>query len=320
MCCRTSSSSRDGRWQLASYLSPMEVRFLARLQPLVCCLFVTVRAIYAFYKRQQCLKEIMAYYSGLGHGRYLRLMILSSLDLFGSIPLSTFYIVRSAKTAIIPWKSWKDTHENYSHVYQVPKFIWKNDHDMAQALEMYRWSLVWCAFLFFAFFGLAEEARHNYRRAFTFLASRIGYLTSSDTDHFGADSASSHPYVFKCACLYPVPLHSFRTSSPPNIKKEGGVTVHTSTVTTSGESSSSPTLSSDQRSINDRVDFELKIGQYLQSVSIGSSSVGNLEPELHAQSTEPVATALAVPSTSIPPLPDTMNSTIRAYSGTVNSV
>jgi pheromone a factor receptor len=43
-----------------------------------------------------------------------------------------------------------------------------------------------CAFVFFAFFGFAEEARQNYRRVFTSLAGRVGYLTSSGT--FGASS------------------------------------------------------------------------------------------------------------------------------------
>jgi pheromone a factor receptor len=127
---------------------------------------------------------------GLSHGRYLRLMILSSMDLLGTIPLSTFYIVMQANSGVVPWKSWDDTHRNYSRILQIPGFIWKNDRTVAQGLEMYRWSLVLCAFLFFAFFGFAEEARENYRRAFTSFASSscVGYLTSPYTF-----SASSHP-------------------------------------------------------------------------------------------------------------------------------
>jgi pheromone a factor receptor len=151
-----------------------------------CCLSVTVRAMYAFYQRQQRFKEIMASNSGLSRGRYLRLMILSSMDLLGTIPLSAYYIAKDAKSGMVPWKSWQDTHSHYHRVIQIPGFIWKNNRDSAQALEMYRWSLVLCAFIFFAFFGFAEEARQNYRRVFTSLASRVGYLTSSGT--FGASS------------------------------------------------------------------------------------------------------------------------------------
>ncbi|KAI0297991.1 pheromone A receptor-domain-containing protein [Russula brevipes] len=264
---------------------------------IVSCTYA-VRAMYAFYRRQQRFKEIMASNSGLSRGRYIRLMILSSMDLLGTIPLSLYYIVKDAKRGMIPWKSWQDTHSHYHRVIQVPAFIWKKDRDSAQALEMYRWSLVLCAFVFFAFFGFAEEARQNYRRVFTSLASRVGYLTSSGT----FSGASSNP-----------------TSSLPHIERKGGVVVHV--VTTSGEKCSSSALSSDQLSIssiptNDEFKSDFTTEQYLQSVSIGSSSVVNLEPELQAQSIESAVTSMpAVPPTSIPPhLPDTIKPTTRAYS------
>ncbi|KAF8494814.1 hypothetical protein F5888DRAFT_1634174 [Russula emetica] len=43
-------------------------------------------------------------------------------------------------------------------------FVFFSAWPVAIALEMYRWSLVLCSFLFFAFFGFANEARQNYRR------------------------------------------------------------------------------------------------------------------------------------------------------------
>jgi pheromone a factor receptor len=130
---------------------------------------------------------------GLNRGRYFRLMTLSCLDIIGTIPLNLYYIVKNATLGVRPWISWDNIHRDYSHVILVPSSFWKYHHDMAQAVELHRWALVMWAFLFFAFFGFAEEARRNYRRAFTSLISRIGLSTSS-----GTLNNSSQPYVAQC--------------------------------------------------------------------------------------------------------------------------
>lgn len=126
---------------------------------------------------------------GLSRGRYLRLMAIGAVEVIGTIPLGTYFIVTTAKSGVKPWVSWADTHSNYSAVAQVAGFIWKHDPMVADGLEIYRWSLVVCAFLFFALFGFADEARQCYRRMYTTLASRIG-SRSMFTLH-----GSSHAYV-----------------------------------------------------------------------------------------------------------------------------
>jgi len=136
--------------------------FLVCLWPIVIAIISFVygaRAVYAFYKRQRRFKEIMSCNPGLNRGRYFRLMILSCLDIFGTIPLNLYYIVKNAMLGVRPWISWDNIHRDYSHVILVPSSIWKYHHDMAQAVELHRWALVMWAFLFFAFFGFAEEAR-----------------------------------------------------------------------------------------------------------------------------------------------------------------
>ena len=154
---------------------------------------VTALTIYHFYKRGRHVRQISP---GISHSRYFRLMAFASADVLGSIPLATYVIVRNAKTGVIPWKSWADTHYNYSRVMQIPAFDWKNDPAMIQGLEMYRWVLVACAFVFFACFGFAEEARRHYRLAYTSLFSRISSLGSSRTLR-----KASHAYVVQIFCL-----------------------------------------------------------------------------------------------------------------------
>src|SRR6266853_654559 len=99
----------------------------------------------------------------IGIGIPILLMALSSIEIFGTIPLGTYWIVSDAKQGVGPWKSWAYQHGDYSRVIQVPDFMWKNEFDAVVGLEVYRWSLVLCASIFFAFFGFAEEARQHYR-------------------------------------------------------------------------------------------------------------------------------------------------------------
>jgi pheromone a factor receptor len=115
---------------------------------------------------------------GFTRSRYIRLMVVSAVEILGTIPLGTVWIVKTAKLGVDPWRGWAYTHEHYSVVYQVPASIWKNDPNSVLFLELYRWSLVLCAFLFFALFGFADEARRHYRRVYASIASRIGYSTS----------------------------------------------------------------------------------------------------------------------------------------------
>jgi pheromone a factor receptor len=89
-------------------------------------------------------------------------MAISFVEVTATIPLATFFIVSSAKEGIEPWKSWADTHSDYSVVSQIADFAWKNTPLVAMRLEIYRWSLVACAFLFFALFGFSVEAREQY--------------------------------------------------------------------------------------------------------------------------------------------------------------
>ena len=117
--------------------------------------------------------------TGLNRNRYVRLMAISASEILGTIPLGTLCIVKNVKLGVNPWRGWAYTHEHYSVVYQVPASIWKNEPDDVFALEMFRWSLVLCAFVFFALFGFADEARRHYRSVYASIASRIGYSIST---------------------------------------------------------------------------------------------------------------------------------------------
>ncbi|KAI0298958.1 GPCR fungal pheromone mating factor [Multifurca ochricompacta] len=174
----------------------------------VISLVYCIMTIYQFYKRGRQFKQIMSSNRGLNQSRYLRLMALSLVEILGTIPLGSWVIAHQSKLFMSKWLSWEDTHSNYSRVVQVPSVLWKADHEIVVGLETFRWSLPVCAFIFFGFFGFADEARKHYRLVYTSLASRIGYSTSS-----GSFTGSSHAYVvqradsirFRCLTSFTVP-------------------------------------------------------------------------------------------------------------------
>ena len=146
----------------------------------------------------------MASSQGFSSGLYFRLMIISSADILATIPLGMYILVSNVKLGVGPWRSWASTHRHYSVINQIPGSIWKNNRQIAQNLDMFRWLLVGCAFIFFAFFGFAEEARQNYRRVYTSLASRIGYRKS--TLRGSSHACVAYLLVYSSAQTYSLPL------------------------------------------------------------------------------------------------------------------
>jgi len=245
-----------------------------------------VLTIVTLAKREQQFRQVMSSNRNLNRSRYFRLMALSSIEILGTIPMSLYWIVYNSKNGVEPWVSWADTHSFYSRIPQFASFIWKNDHAIVVGLEGYRWSLVACAFVFFAFFGFADEARQHYRLVYTSLASRIGISTTSVTLH-----GSSHA-----------------TSSFPHLKSKGGVTV--SVVTTADKRDSTVSISQlSIPSISMASDYkpDFKITEFSPSDSMASSSVDSLETESQSQSRQSEGaqgTTVSVPSPSH--LPDTL--------------
>jgi pheromone A receptor len=280
--------------------------------------------IYLFYMRDRRFKQLMSSTPNLSRNRYIRLMAISTTEILGTIPLGTLYIVRDAKEGVDHWRGWKYTHDNYSAVYQFPSSVWKNNSNSVFDLEMYRWSLVLCSFIFFALFGFADEARKNYRRVYVSIASRIGYSTFTLLGSSHACVAHSIYGSIPALCLHPF-FSFFSTSSVPHVKNNGSVIV--SGVKTSGvkqTSSVSRTEKSSISSISESVPSagglknpDFKIEQYSPSNTVTSSSVESLhEFNTRDQSTLLVEGMPTLPPATVPPhLPETTQSTLRPYSG-----
>jgi pheromone a factor receptor len=150
-----------------------------------------VLTIYALAKRERQFSQIMSSNRNLNRGRYYRLMALAAIESCCTIPLASYILHKFLKSHPVRWHSWSKTHagQNYSHIIQVPASVWTAIPLAHFGIEL-RWLYVLCAFIFFAFFGFADEARQHYRLAFKSIATRVGLSTTSLTL-----GGSSHGYV-----------------------------------------------------------------------------------------------------------------------------
>ena len=113
-------------------------------------------------------------------------MALSTTSLLLSIPIASYSIYLNATTQPIgPWVSWADTHFDFGRVEQVPAILWRWNHTTVVVRELNCWLAPACAFIFFVYFGVATEARRNYRAAFWFVAGKLGFKPTTRNEKAG---------------------------------------------------------------------------------------------------------------------------------------
>ena len=165
---------------------------------------IAVRTLFAFTRRRLEFSQfINAKNSSLTMSRYFRLMALATCEILLTTPLAIFNIWLNATLSPVgPWISWADTHYDYGRVDQVPALLWRSFPILVISIEVTRWAAPLCALVFFAFFGLADEAKKHYRLAFQWVLNHTrcalpslpfkrekfpGFVTSHFSFFLGAD-------------------------------------------------------------------------------------------------------------------------------------
>nr|BDD37078.1 pheromone receptor [Rhizopogon roseolus] len=142
--------------------------------------YYCIRTIIELARRRAQFMEFLAANKNLNSSRYFRLMGLAGIEVLCTIPLGAFVIyLNAAVSEVYPWISWANTHYDFSRVDQYASIVWRMDNLSVLSIELSRWFLVICAFVFFAFFGFADEARKNYRLAYVSVAQRVGLSTGN---------------------------------------------------------------------------------------------------------------------------------------------
>ena len=154
-------------------------------------------------RRRKQFKDLVTVSSNLTYSRYWRLVALASVDFCFTVPLAIWGIVQNTQTEpVYPWVSWADTHWGYSRVFQFSRVVLDLTPVAIVGLETTRWAAVLCAFVFFGFFGFADEAKKHYRLVASTVTKRLGYTT------FTESTAISGSYVYSIS-------FRFRTCADP---------------------------------------------------------------------------------------------------------
>lgn len=162
----------------------------------------------AFYLRRAQFTHFLKSNKSLSASRYFRLMALAMTDIVCTIPLASLIIwINSAATPVEPWISWENVHYDFSRVGQYPSALWTTNYLLVVAIQLTRWIVVVCAFIFFAFFGFAAEARKNYSIAFWWVARIFGIYPPKPQQHINLtrlNCAPRAPAIHPSASLLPV--------------------------------------------------------------------------------------------------------------------
>ena len=160
--------------------------------------------IIAFYKNSSQFNAVLSGNGNLTSHRFIRLMCLASIEILFNIPVALYCIAIQVRSGPLnPYISWENVHLDFSNVQEIPSVIWRSNRELEINLEFPRWATVFCAFVFFMFFGFADEARKNYRSAFQTVAKRVGLSTGgsfgnsiNSSDYFGTDGCVNHPSYY----------------------------------------------------------------------------------------------------------------------------
>jgi pheromone a factor receptor len=133
-------------------------------------------------RRRKQFKDLVTANANLTYSRYWRLAALSSVDFCFTIPLATWNIVVNTTVGTVhPYVSWEYAHWGYSRVFQYPRVSLVKFPTIIYSLETTSWAAVLCAFVFFGFFGFADEAKKNYRLLASTVSKRLGYTTFTES-------------------------------------------------------------------------------------------------------------------------------------------
>ena len=132
--------------------------------------------VWAFMKRRREMNQFLNSNAQITMSRYFRLMALSMMDTFLTVPLACFAIwLNAVESTVSPWKGLADAHWGFSRVEQIAAVQWRLSKWNTLSFYLDRWFIVFCAIVFFAFFGFAEESRKNYAKVYWTVAKRFGY-------------------------------------------------------------------------------------------------------------------------------------------------
>jgi pheromone a factor receptor len=283
----------------------MEVRFFPSRHRFKRSFGTPALTIRAFLKRRKQFRDLITANAHLTYSRYWRLIGLASLDFCLTVPLAIWSIVASALWGEVrPWVSWEDTHWGYSRVYQFPKVLLDQDPIVSYSLQTARWAAVLCAFVFFGFFGFADEAKKNYRLLASTVSKRLGYTTFTESVGI-SDSYVDSSLHFASVHVLIYPFYSMVKSGTGS---KGGVSLPVFITQQIESKRDSFDSYSDKLSTSIIInEYELKVPYSPTEQSTSSSSSSMISPEEVPRVPESILDHTSTRKPSIPDAPKSVH-------------
>ena len=252
----------------------------------------------SFYIRRLQFSSLLTSHSAMNLSRYLRLMLLSIMDISLTLPLAVYSLYISNKgVRLAPWISWSDTHFDFGRVNLIPTAIWSSDPSYKTSVELTNWLPILCAFLFFALFGFAHEARKQYSRVFSWIAARLGFKLSSSPTGNANLSRYGYPSLFMFSQLtFPISSLKRVFGSTLPVAPEGALPNYTPKFAASKKDAGcSTTFASDDHELDSYTKYDVE-------KSAGLSPTSSAPPQYYSSDYEDLSPTSEVGPSSHPSL------------------
>lgn len=101
-------------------------------------------------------------------------MGLAAAEIMFSLPTSVAVLALNFKIGLRPWVSWEDTHSDFNRFDTYPFPYFQYFPAQLILINLNRYSIPVCSFIFFIFLGMSGEAGGFYRRKFWRVAGLVG--------------------------------------------------------------------------------------------------------------------------------------------------
>jgi len=137
--------------------------------------------------------------SALTTSRYLRLMLMSALQMIWSITVTSYTLWYTIfAVPLRPWTSWSDVHSNFSRIDLYPAAF---TPPMIVSSEYALWWMVPAStFIFVAFFAFGRDAIVEYKKCFMWFRTRVLRQTVVNEGSKGSFGSLPTP---RCAPQFP---------------------------------------------------------------------------------------------------------------------
>ncbi|KAG8809402.1 a-factor receptor, partial [Serendipita sp. 399] len=178
----------------------------------------TILTVRAFLRRRSTFNELLrSQGTGLNVHRYIRLMALASTEVLFVFPMTLTLFIRNITVGKpLPYRSWAYVHSNFGRIQYISRFFLTRSKETVILFEISRWCMPFSAILFFLFFGLASEARKQYKRTWNSLMRQLGitspsliFVDKKDTPSTAATARTKRPsYMNKDSATSTMPMTS----------------------------------------------------------------------------------------------------------------